>query len=427
MKKIISIILASLLLISVVACDSKTAEKGVQSNQNVQKEEAKKTTSFDNKNYIKYVDVTDIVRDNSKLSSVNKKYYKKYIDYIAPNGKPIRIMASDKVSDEQVLKAYNVLSFYLTDFGKYKKESIANAMADKGAILVMPSGKDGDGNTPSEALMGQPLYQMELPVAGSKWYQENDYSHRDAAYEEIFHMVHDYGIGTTKNPGAAPKLTKQIKEGLDSVLPKSKADWGSKGIWGLGSRDWMIELSKEGSLEQEYIVSGIDSYYGLWEAYTESDKGMWGIYVPKTRKAVMEKDPKAYEIIKAFLGDNFTYMERISPEFEGTFKLNLDTSNPYTYKSQYLLNARLIGDKNSNLEGNDLDNILIGNKGNNIMDGKKGKDVVQFTGTSSEYSITKSDDKIVVKDNKNRDGEDTLKNIEILRFTDKDVMSKDVK
>ncbi len=428
MKKIISIIVVSLLLISVVACSNKSNEKSTESEQtNNSVSSDKKVVTFENKNYVKYVDATDIIRDNAKLSDVNKKYYKKYIDYVAPNGKPIRIMAADKVSDEQMLKAYNVLSFYLTDYGDYKKEAIANSMADKGAILVMPNGADGDGGTPSEALMGQPLYQNETPVAGGKWYQTNDYSHRDAAYEEIFHMVHDYGIGTTQNPAAMPELSKKIKAGLDSVLPKSKADWGKKGIWGLGSREWMLELSKEGSLEQEYIVSGIDSYYGLWEAYTESDKGMWGMYVPKTRKDVIEKDPKAYEIINTFLGDNFTYMERVSPEFEGTFKMSLDTANPYTYKSQYLTKARLTGEKNSNLEGNDFNNILIGNKGNNTLDGKQGENVVQFNGASSEYTITKNGDSIVVKDTKNRDGEDTLMNIAVLRFTDKDVMANEIK
>lgn len=146
-----------------------------------------------------------------------------------------------------------------------------------------------------------------------------------------------------------------------------------------------------------------------------------GIYIPKNRAAVKEKDPVAYEVITSFIGENFTYMERIAPEFEGTFKMYLDKNELYTFKSQYIQNARLTGDKNSNLEGNDLDNILIGNKGNNIIDGRGGKDIVRFTGASTEYSISKNDDAIVVKDNKAGDGENTLKKIEVLRFTDKDI------
>ncbi len=422
MKKLITALMITILAFGLVACSTEKANTNKQTTVTpATTAKVEQTASFQNKNYIKYVDVTDIKTDITKLGGNYSKYYSKYIQYIAPNGKPITIVAADKVTDEQVLKAYNVLSFYLTDYGNYKKAAIANTMADKGAVLNMPNGADGDGGTPDAALMGQPLYQMETPVAGNKWYQQNDYSHRDASYEEIFHMVHDYGIGTTQNPGALPELSQKIKAGMDKALPKNKADWGNKGLWGLGSRDWLLELSKEGSLEQEYIVGGIDSFYGLWAAYTESDKGMWGMYVPKNRADVKQKDQPAYDIITSFLGENLTYLERITPEFEGTFKMSLDTAEPYTYKSQYLQNARLTGDKNSNLSGNDLDNILLGNKGNNTIDGKSGNDIVQFSGSSTEYSITKNGDTVVVKDNHARDGENSLKNIEILRFTDKDL------
>ncbi len=430
MKRLLIVMVAVLLAIGSTACaanntvetESKGQSKPVETQASVEQ-----ATSFANKNYIKYVDTTDIIRDTSKLGKGLGKYYSKYIDYIAPNGKPIRIVAADKVSDEQMLKAYNVLSLYLTDTKDYKKQAVANTMADRGALLNMPNGADGDGGTPDEALQGQPLYQMETPVAGGKWYQQSDYGHRDAAYEEIFHMVHDYGIGTTQRAAALPELSKKIKKGMDMALPKNKADWGSKGLWGLGSKDWLNELSREGSLEQEYIVSGIDSYYGLWEAYTEGDKGMWGMYVPKNRAAVIEKDPIAAQIIKRFIGENLSYMERIAPEFEGTFKMSLDKAAPYTYKSQYLQNARLTGAKNSNLEANDLDNILLGNSGNNKLDGKGGADAVQFSGQSSEYSIAKNGDSIVVKDNNGRDGEDFLTNVEILRFSDKDLAVETIK
>ncbi len=427
MKKIMIFIMIASLAIGMQGCSGNAApNNGTTAGQN----ETVATTqaaNFENPNYVAYVDVDDIIRDTTKLGGNYGEYYNKYIDYIAPNGKPIRIVAADKVTDEQMLKAYNVLSFYLSDTKDYSKTAVANAVADKGAVLNMPNGADGDGNMPDAALIGQPLYQMETPVAGGAWYQQNDYSHRDASYEEIFHMVHDYGIGTTQNPGALPELSQKIKSGLDAALPKDKADWGGKGLWGLGSKDWLISLSKEGSLEQEYIVSGIDSFYGLWEAYTESDKGMWGMYIPKNRADVKAKDLPAYQIITSFIGENLTYMERIAPEFNGSFKMSLDASEPYTYKSQYLQNARLTGSNNSNLAGNALDNVLIGNAGNNALDGGAGNDVVQFSGASTEYTITKNGDAVTVKDNNGRDGEDTLSNIETLRFKDKDLAVAEIK
>ncbi len=98
-----------------------------------------------------------------------------------------------------------------------------------------------------------------------------------------------------------------------------------------------------------------------------------------------------------------------------------DKAEPYTYKSQYIQNARLTGKNDSGIVGNDSDNVFVGNSGDNVIDGRKGNDVLQFSGASSEYAISKTANGVTVKDNQNRDGQDTAVDIEILRFTDKDV------
>jgi len=371
---------------------------------------------YENSNYVSYVDLTDIKTDIEVVNKKLKGHFTKYIQYVAPNGKPINIVASDKVSDEQVLKAYNVLSFYLTSHKSYDMDKVANELADTGAILMMPNGADGQSSVKQSILYGQPLYQNETPVTGDVWYINNNYEHRDASYEEILHMVHDNGIGTSANKGVQPELQKIIQNAQENALPKSKSDWGQKGLWGYGSKDWLVELSKEGSLEQEYIVSVLDSYYGLWSAF-DGNGGMWGIYTAKDRQEVQDKDPMGLKALESFLPEYFTYMDRLSPDFEGTFELTLNKELPYTYKSQYINNIRLTGEKNTNVNANNRDNIIIGNKGNNTIDGKEGIDVVQFTGASTEYEISN----YKVKDTLGRDGTDTLKNIEILRFTDKDV------
>ena len=46
-----------------------------------------------------------------------------------------------------------------------------------------------------KSIDGQELYWAELPVEGDEWYMKNDWEHRDAAFEEILHLVHDTGIG----------------------------------------------------------------------------------------------------------------------------------------------------------------------------------------------------------------------------------------
>lgn len=375
-----------------------------------------------NSSYIEYPDEFDIVYSTDKLGGEAKKYYSKYIEYTAPNGKPIRILAQDKVSNEQLLYAYSLLSFYLESSHDYDKSDIANTMANNDAVLVMPNGADRDGNTPSQAIIGQPQYELETANPGSKWYIDNDYKHRDSAFEEIFHLVHSTGIGFNESELADPKMSDAIYKGMKNALPESKLDWGKKGLWGLGAKVSLIEWSMEqGSQEAEYIISVIDAYYGLWCAYPEPG-AIFGEYACKDRDQVAEKDPLGLAAVESYLPPNITSMMRIDPSFEGTFKTNLDKENPYTYKSRYLLNIRLTGNNNSNIEGNDNDNIFMGNSGTNNIDGKDGRDIVQMMGSSEEYKIIYNNNEVMVIDSiEGRDGKNILTNIECLRFIDNDI------
>ena len=410
MKKLFLIIISLSVLIS--GCQS--TAKSVQIT-------TEKEVKVENSNYNRYICIDDIVRDTSVLGGVYNKYYVKYVSYKTSVG-DINIVAQDKVSDEQMLYAYSLLSFYLESLDNIK---VAENLAENNAVLVMPNGADGTSKIPDKALRGQPLYASEVSNVGSVWYVNNDYEHRDAAYEEIFHMVHDYGIGTVNNAGVMVDLQKKMYRTTMNALP-DKNKWGSEGIWGLGSREWLLELSKEGSLEQEYFASVLDSYYGLWQAFEEPG-GMWGLYVAKSREDIKVKDKKGYELITSILPSHQTFMARVDPSFEGTFKMDLDENLPYTFKSQYLRNARLIGTKSSGLMGNDENNILMGNAGDNTFDGQGGSDTVQFSGALSEYSISRTSDGVVVIDKLERDGNDLLKNIEVLRFTDKDIKIENIK
>lgn len=379
--------------------------------------------SISNENYKDYADEYDIVRSTDGLSGVAKKFYSKYIDYKAPNSKPIRLLAMDKVTDEQLLYAYHMLSFYLKSNDKIDKTAIANRMSETATTLIIPNGADRDGKTPLKAMMlGQNLNQMEIANVGSKWYIDCDYEHRDASFEEIFHMVHDYGIGTTQNPGADPEISKIIADGKNNALPANESEWGKKGLWGLNSVNWLKELSEEGSVEQEYIVSVIDSYYGLWEPWMDGEGGMWGIYCAKNRNEITAKDPIGKAALESFLPQNITQMMRIDPSFDGEFAMTLSKDKPYTAKSQYLQCVSLTGTMDSSIFANNLDNILMGNSGSNTIDGKSGHDTVQFRGASSEYTIEQKNGAIFVTDSiEGRDGVNTLINIEVLRFTDKDM------
>ena len=186
-------------------------------------------------------------------------------------------------------------------------------------------------------------------------------------------------------------------------------------------------MTDEGSLTQEYLAAIVDSYYGLWGANKTRETGIGG-YVVKTRKAIAEKDPMGYAIMEKFFNPYLTFNARIDSRFEGTFSLTFDAAVPYTNKSQYLVNAILTGDKNSNLTGNDQDNQLSGNSGKNILDGRDGNDTVIFSGPSDQYKISRSEDGIIIEDSvSSRDGMVTLISIEQLQFTNVTLSSNDVR
>lgn len=342
-----------------------------------------------NPNYVSYPEPSLIQRDLGALGWVIRRNYDKYIDYKSPNGGSILLVATNDVSDEQLLRANNILEFYLTEVPDAQygmdKAAVANAMAANGAVLVMPGGSDGNSTVWSWALAGQPLYQLEFPVEGSPAYINNDYDQRDAGFEEIFHMVHDYGIGTKFTDGAL-KASYQVElaEATNAAL--------AEGRWAIaadaGVESWVEELRQEGSLQQEYIASVIDTHYGHWAPWTEAQGGMWGIYIAKTREDAERLDPLGVSTLRKFLPDQITYMARIDPGFEGTFEMAFNPAAPYTHKSQYLLNARLLGEKSSGLIGNDHDNILIGNAVDNTLDGGFGFDVVQYPFAANDATVT---------------------------------------
>jgi hemolysin type calcium-binding protein len=83
----------------------------------------------------------------------------------------------------------------------------------------------------------------------------------------------------------------------------------------------------------------------------------------------------------------------------------------------------LIGGANDDhLRGTDGDDALNGGGGNDQIDGGKGIDVANYSGNFGDYTISYQDngnDHIGVTDNvAARDGSDTLKNVEFLKFAD---------
>ena len=204
-----------------------------------------------------------------------------------------------------------------------------------------------------------------------------------------------------------PEYQSEIREAQRYAL--------SNNLWGIGADRWINELTDENSLTQEYLAALIDSYYGLWGAWKDSDThGMWGIYVAKTRNEIFLDDPIGGKIMNnKFFHPYLTYNARIDSSFSGTFSLRFDSSKPYTNHSQYLKDITLLGNNDTSVYINQLDNNIIGNKGINT---------VIFNGNSSEYIIDISDVETSITDKvSNRDGINILQDIEKIKFTDQTI------
>ena len=363
---------------------------------------------------------------------VFKEHFVKYTKITAPNGKSIHILAQDGWTDDQIKHGRDVLEHILTDYpgSAYgnDKTAVANSMSDKKATMVFfntePELRDAmrGGLAGATDLSMQDLRANESPAVGDEDYM--GHITRDASYEEIWHLVHDYGIKPT-----LPDMIAEMRKANDVATEN-------------GWRGWPDDEPEEHP--NEYVGVLIDNYLDLWAIHPKKYEGRdieageipeghshFGRYFANSRSKLKEKDPLGYAVIEKFFPPYLTYTPVLPESFSGTFSMKLDPSVAYTYKTQHLTNATLTGDNDSNLTGNGYDNVLTGNAGNNILtggagsdelDGGDGEDTAFFAGPFADYEITKDGEAVSVSDGvPDRDGTDSLHNIELLQFSDKKV------
>jgi len=359
-----------------------------------------------------------VVPDSLKMTYSATLKFDRYSKVDTPDGGAIHIIAQNEVTDNQIVRSRNILQHYLTDYpgSEYgaDKSGVANKMAENGAILLLLNGVD-DGTNTGAQLNGQPLYYGEMQVEGHSWYIDQNYEYRDASFEEILHLVHDYGIGIDQNPefnGALPEYQAEIRAAQVTALS------GQLWAWPADSAEWVAELTAENSLSQEYLASIVDTYYGLWGAF-DSVYGMWGAYISKTRDDMPTTDPQGATLMEnKFFHPYLTYNARIDESFIGSFSLKFDESLSYTHHAQYLKDLTLTGINDSNVIVNQLDNSITGNSGINTM---------IFSGQSAEYQISKDNDQVTVQDlQDNRDGKNTFDAVEKLQFSDMTLAVSDI-
>ncbi len=360
--------------------------------------------------------------------SIFTDVFVKYTKIIAPNGKPIHFLIQDAWSDDKILKARNIMEHFLADYpySKYgnSKAAVANAMSDRKSTMTLfnssSAARDGSFLRSATDLATQSLWENETTAEGSGDYMNQ--ITRDAAYEEVLHIVQRRGI-----MNAMPKYQEKIAAAHAAYAAAGK---------------YTPDASH--NVPNEYFAQQHDVYLDLWVVQPKKWEGrdlqpgemVEGTAhgrqnVANTRARLLEADPTAYDLVSNFFHPYLTYTPLLPIDFTGTFSIELDPRLIYTYKSQHLKSVTLRGSIDANLTGNTYDNVLTGNTGNNMLKGGKGddqlfggagNDTAIFSGTDEDYTITINDGHISVCDKRvNQDGSDNLINIEFLQFSNKNV------
>ena len=371
-----------------------------------------------------------IVSLPEKTPSIFTTVFSKYTKIIAPNGKPIHFLIQDAWSDDKILKVRNIMKHFLTDYpySKYgsNKAAVANAMSDRKSTMTLfntsADARDASFNGDATDLATQSLWENETTAEGNDDYL--NHITRDAAYEEVLHLVQRRGI-----MNAMPEYQAKI-----AVAHAAYAAAGK----------YTPDVSH--NVPNEYFAQQLDVYQDLWVVQPKKWEGRdlqpgemvegtahWGQNVANTRARLLAADPTAYDLVSNFFHPYLTYTPLLPLDFKGTFSIELDPRQIYTYKSQHLKSVSLRGSNDANLTGNAYDNVLTGNAGNNMLKGGKGddqlvggdgNDTAVYSGAYEDYSIIKNDGYTTVKDKRvNQDGSDMLINIEFLQFSNRKVKS----
>lgn len=206
------------------------------------------------------------------VSGIIGEIFSKYIYVTAPNGGRIEIFGTSNVTNKQMVYARDILKQYITIPGKlyHNKKYIANSLANKKSAMVFwdteKQYRENMSKIVSTGYNFQDLYATESVDSGN----------RDASYEEILHLVHNYGISPT-----APLFQNRLQKANDDAI--------AKGLWQPDEDDL-----PQADYDDEYFAAIVDCYLGLWVG-----KGgtMGGAYKPSSRSEMQEQDPQGYQLV----------------------------------------------------------------------------------------------------------------------------------
>lgn len=307
-------------------------------------------------------------------------------------------------------------------------------------ITSILTGVQQSPNSPKWLINSQSLMFREFTLEGDCHYMSNfanycenlgKHADRDAGFEEILHLFQAQGIAPNPTFYAfqqqiqqrALSLYTDHKNGQYSPWQPSNSSW----------QDWKnddIDPAIGPSYSHEYFAAAFEAYMGMWEHKSEGLDN----YQAVTRSQMRSIDTESAFWIENMFHDYLQYTANINSNgvktyynhrfpqggLTPTFKMSKSTHpplEPYTFKSRWLVNAKIVGDATINLNANDQDNRIEGNNKDNVVDGKDGNDVYIIDEDFANCVITEK--KYAVAVQCSNTGTDTLANFEAIQFKDR--------
>ncbi|MGR5108373.1 hypothetical protein [Vibrio jasicida] len=326
------------------------------------------------------------------------------------------------------------LEKFVEDMMALSEEDL-DSLVDSIATTLMNS-----ADTPNWLMNSQSLMYRELTVEGDCHYMSNfadycanlgEHADRDAAFEEILHLVQAQGIA----PNAS---TTSLQNGIQAHALSIYSDMqaGKPTVWRPTQRDWEDwesddfdpeRVKKTGpSYSHEYFAAAFEAYMGVAKA---NGQGLDG-YQALTREEMQSQDPQAVDWISGLFHGYLQYTanidsagvklytEKTNPGTVPTFRMapnKDDLVEAYTYKSQWLTRVKIVGDQAINVIGNDQDNTFEGNNKDNSIYGEGGINTYIVPHKLAECIVIKAKNVTVECPST---GSDELYDIQNIKFTD---------
>lgn len=363
--------------------------------------------------------------DANIVSSIVTDVFDRYAAITTPSEDRIHLLAQAGVSDARIRRAREVLRMHLSDevgtAAGASKTDVADAISDScGTLALFANEAEYDLADPAVATFDADFGDAYVPLFGDRIIVEGspEYLQASPAYDQTFGatavLVYRKGL-TTERPAWADELE------LASANAKADGTFTSA-----GPEPYL-------TLDEAYLGVLMESHAGVWGHDPSGDgSAQDGTYAFGSRPAMAAGDASTLALLEDFFSAEHDFPAEVDPSFAGSFDMLFRMNVGYTHRSQYLTDVTLTGSNSVELLGSSDDNVLVGNAGNNNIRGRSGDDTIDggdgldsaiFLAPEAEFTITgNGDGSTAVQHNVVPGlGTDTLRNIEVIVFSDGNV------